>query len=157
SGGGISLLFLDDAGAADRAQENAVTALQSTLEYAVEPSRCPKCEWYQTEMVEVLRGRRGEASAKTAFVLVAAAAIACIPAGTFDDPHTKGVAASALAVAALAACGAVAAMCRWVWVKTKWSPNDDEPWRRASWRGESSGWEISRQEFEQLESAWSPP
>jgi hypothetical protein len=50
TGGGTSLLFLDNEGAADRAAARAEQSLQRKLERGVDLVPCPACGWYQQTM-----------------------------------------------------------------------------------------------------------
>lgn len=54
-GGGFSLLFLDDVGAAARARERAETRLRKALQESVGLAPCPACGWYQSAMVRQAR------------------------------------------------------------------------------------------------------
>jgi hypothetical protein len=56
-GGGtsVSFLFLDNEGARERSQRNAVKALEKHLDEAVDPVPCPNCSHYQAAMVAELK------------------------------------------------------------------------------------------------------
>lgn len=58
SGEGASLLWLDEKGAAQRAQEKAVTSLRLDPKVAYAAVPCPRCERYQPGMVRMLRRGR---------------------------------------------------------------------------------------------------
>src|SRR5262245_36517944 len=51
TGYGTSLLFLDNRGAEERADKAAVSDLEDKLANAVDGVPCPKCGWYQANMV----------------------------------------------------------------------------------------------------------
>jgi hypothetical protein len=51
SGEGTSLLFLDNEGAKERAQERAKAELEYKLGRACDPVPCPRCGWYQQHMI----------------------------------------------------------------------------------------------------------
>ena len=57
-GGATSPLFLDNAGAAERAREKAQYALSKMRTTKTRPVPCPKCGWYQSDMVRASK-RRG--------------------------------------------------------------------------------------------------
>lgn len=58
SGHASSLLWLDNEGAKKRAEDSASTSVKRTLRAAVDPVACPKCGWFQGNMVPLLK-RRG--------------------------------------------------------------------------------------------------
>ena len=51
----LSVLFLDNSGAEERAVEDAAKKLEAMLAKEVDPVPCPKCHLYQTSMVHHLR------------------------------------------------------------------------------------------------------
>lgn len=53
TGSGTSLLFLDNSGAASRSEASAREAASRALETAVDAVACPRCGWYQKNMVKV--------------------------------------------------------------------------------------------------------
>ena len=57
SGRGSSLLFMDNSGAQERAQDRAGAALKKLLDQAVEPVPCLGCGWMQQDMVREARQR----------------------------------------------------------------------------------------------------
>jgi hypothetical protein len=54
----MSLYFLENQGASDRAQEKAQKKLERTLNQAVEPIPCPSCGHFQRQMVREARRRQ---------------------------------------------------------------------------------------------------
>lgn len=54
-GQGTSLYFLDNSGAQRRAEDQAHAVLQHRLKAECDPVPCPKCGWYQKDMVAKLR------------------------------------------------------------------------------------------------------
>jgi hypothetical protein len=54
-GSGTNVLFLDGAGARDRATSEAEKRLQRALEFGCDPVPCPDCGWYQAKMVPLVR------------------------------------------------------------------------------------------------------
>lgn len=58
-GGGHSGFFLNNVGAAVTAKQRASHNLNQTLQEAVEPAHCPRCGFYQPEMVRVFKKERG--------------------------------------------------------------------------------------------------
>jgi Protein of unknown function (DUF3592) len=56
-GTGTSLLFLDNEGARERSESRARKHLERSLKNSVDPVPCPKCGWYQPDMVKALRQR----------------------------------------------------------------------------------------------------
>jgi hypothetical protein len=56
-GSGSSLYFLDNDGANSRAKNSARKQLAKKLARAVDPVGCPKCGWFQPEMVREIRRR----------------------------------------------------------------------------------------------------
>ena len=58
TGGGISPLFLDEQGAAARAQDAARRSIDATLKAAVDVVACPSCGWYQKGMQLELKRKK---------------------------------------------------------------------------------------------------
>jgi hypothetical protein len=56
-GTGHSLLFLDNAGAQERAATNAELELARKLERGIDPVPCPFCGLYQSDMIPIIRHR----------------------------------------------------------------------------------------------------
>jgi hypothetical protein len=54
-GQGSSVLFLDNEGAARRAQERAEQQMAYKLKTEIDAVPCPKCGWYQKPMVDLVR------------------------------------------------------------------------------------------------------
>jgi hypothetical protein len=59
AGGGHSPFFLNNAGAAAKAEIRARANLDRALNEAIEPVHCPACGIFQPHMVRLLRERRG--------------------------------------------------------------------------------------------------
>lgn len=57
SGSGTSFLFLDNAGAKERAQLQAKHKVNTQLENEQDPIPCPTCAWVQSEMIPHARAR----------------------------------------------------------------------------------------------------
>ena len=55
SGAATSMLFLDNAGAGERAENKAEAELRTKLESECDPVPCLNCGWYQPEMLPGLR------------------------------------------------------------------------------------------------------
>jgi tellurite resistance protein len=55
---GMSLLWLDNEGAEDRASAGARQQITQKLAKAVDPVACPACGWFQTDMRRLLKRRR---------------------------------------------------------------------------------------------------
>lgn len=73
-GYGVSLLYLDNAGAQDRARTQANAELRWELARGQEPVPCPGCGWYQRSMIPLLRRahRHGMTIAGAFFLYLAA-------------------------------------------------------------------------------------
>ena len=56
SGSGTSVLFLDNAGAADRAELESQRDLENQLNSSIDAVPCPKCGLYQANMIPEIRG-----------------------------------------------------------------------------------------------------
>jgi hypothetical protein len=69
-GVGDSPYFLDDEGGAQRAREGANRALRYEIKHGVSIRPCPKCGWYQKEMVRALRQSRALSAAFGAWIAV---------------------------------------------------------------------------------------
>lgn len=57
-GSGSSLLFLDNAGARNRAGARANQNLEKALQQAVDAVACPQCGWFQAEMIAAEKSKR---------------------------------------------------------------------------------------------------
>jgi hypothetical protein len=54
-GEGTDMLFLDNKGAIDRAEQEARSLMVARLAKSCDPVPCPMCGWYQQQMVERMR------------------------------------------------------------------------------------------------------
>jgi hypothetical protein len=66
---GTSFLFLDNAGAKERATEHAELELDSVLSKEIDPVPCPNCGWFQTHMLAKARKKHLGWMATSATVL----------------------------------------------------------------------------------------
>ena len=94
-GDGVSILFLDNKGAQDRARTQAGADLQRELTRGQDPIPCPDCGWYQRSMIPFLRQahRRGMGIAG-ALLLCLAAHLLVFSVGAWfgDGPAYKDLA-----------------------------------------------------------------
>src|SRR5262245_50687042 len=127
-GAGMSILWLDDAGASGRAEGRARTAVRRALARAVEPVACPSCGWYQKEMVREARRRRGKWFVIAAYVAGGFAAFCLILALLVGGLGASGI-LGVLIVAGAAVAGA-ALLARHLRC-TEWNPNADESWKHS--------------------------
>jgi hypothetical protein len=125
-GSGTSILFLDNAGAQDRANKEAEERLAQQLASEVDPVPCPKCSLYQADMVKAIREGMYFWLYIVAFLLVVAAIIggaAFISTLVYNPPSFPMLARLALGGGVVAA-GVAAWML--VSLQSTWS-NDYDP------------------------------
>jgi hypothetical protein len=133
--GGFSPLFLDNQGARDRAEAAARKALQVKLEKAVDPIACPKCEWYQADMVRVAGQRRTvwlvALAVFTAVAGVATAFVAFVVHRNSKEPWYSRELATTWHVAAIFLLVAAACLVVRQLIRNNWNPNSDTKWKNA--------------------------
>jgi hypothetical protein len=97
AGTGTSMLFLDDAGAQQRAEHEARAALLEKLSLDCDPVPCPFCGWYQRDMVERVRRLRHRWLITAGWLLVPIGLVFALVAAFFTqhpaaDQHTTEIA-----------------------------------------------------------------
>ena len=83
SGGAESPYFMDETGAARRAEDRAVGYLQDLLAKACDPVPCPRCGWLQADMVREVKRRRLRWMLRAAIILPVATLISLVCAAAF--------------------------------------------------------------------------
>ena len=124
-GQGSSLYFLDNTGAAGRARDRASAALQQLLATDCDPVPCPRCGWYQAEMVAKLR-RNHKAWLYWVWVSLLFAFVICSVIGwlMFWNPNGATAATLTLCVAGTIVAGAVGVMFYHRHLRNALEPND---------------------------------
>jgi hypothetical protein len=86
TGSGTSLLFLDNEGASERASSQAEAQLRRKLERGVDLVPCPRCGWYQQNMIPKARKQYRRWMLNTGAVL----AVSLLPVGLFGAMANAG-------------------------------------------------------------------
>lgn len=134
----LSPLGLDDAAAAEAAQDKALRDLPRVLRSTVEPIACPACGWYQDDMVDM--ARRGRI-APGVFVTLAGFSVAMCLLWVGGRDHEPVVVKAAWISAGVGAAGIVLWIARW-----RWNPNFDDGWK-AERRRDEAGRAIRKSEW----------
>jgi hypothetical protein len=147
-GYGVSLLYLDNAGAQDQARMRAEAELRRELARGHEPVPCPGCGWYQRSMIPLLRQAhwRGLTIAGAFFLYLAALLLVLGVAAWFSDMPRHEESARQL----VEACGWVAGIGLGLILARKvlaWRlrPNEGDPEPRMALARKVA---ITREEFE---------
>jgi hypothetical protein len=134
TGHGRSILFLDNAGAQDRARQRAEDNLNYRLENACDPVPCPDCGWFQEEMLPKARKTLCQWMQTTGIaLLIGAIAFAVVGyAGILMEKGrpAPGCAAPALGAGAVCALVGTVFLIAWLIRRIRLDPNAlDLSWR----------------------------
>ena len=142
TGEGRSPYFLDNDGAKARARSSAVESLERALASAVDNIACPRCGYYQEDMVQRLRSSQHTGLAVLGGFAIAGA-LGTLLVGVASAPTAS------LVVAALMVAGAIAAFIRRGRLQAAYDPNVDAQ-LRARRDVSNEGTLILRDTYEQI-------